>query len=145
VFIQSDSPIEKRALEFFELLIGQIQIVRGALKGLARNPVLLSELQELSAKRDRVLCLKADVGYTAVHYTNRKDPKHISLRLRSIKYFFDDHWYLQVHRSWLVNPRKVDRIEISRAKSEVVLGDMRVPLSRTYLQNIRATHPEWFS
>ena len=144
VLIQSDTPIEKKSLEFFELLIGQIQIVRGALKGLARNPVLLSELQELSSKRDRILGLKADVGYTAVYYTNRKEPKHISLRLRSIKYFFDDQWYLQVHRSWLVNPRKVDRIAVSRAKSEVILADMQVPLSRTYFQHIREIHPEWF-
>ena len=68
------------------------------------------------------------------------------MRLRTIKQYFDDITLVQVHRSYLVNPKKVNRINaIAKLKFELELGTTKIPVSRTYIPMLKENFPHWFS
>src|SRR5690606_13451856 len=127
------------------VLISQIQLVRRVLKEIAREPTLLSELHELAHNKERISHIKADQGYSAIFLSNRPNPRYISLRLRVIKQYFEDEVLLQIHRSYLVNPRKALKIlHGSKYKYELQLeNNVILPVSRTYLPLLRDRYPHW--
>lgn len=142
--IESETPLEDNDRIFFQVLVGQVQMVRRALKTLAKEPTLLSELIELSTNKDKILYLKADGGYTGIYLQGKKDPSYITMRLRNIKQYFGDDYLVQVHRSYLVNPRRVIKLEkLGKMKFELTLDEAKVPVSRTYIPVLKQSHPEW--
>lgn len=142
--IESEGEISNEDQQFFGILVGQVQMVRRALKTLAKEPTLLSELSELAANKDKIAYLKADAGYTAIYLQGIKDPRYISMRLRNIKQYFDDDGLLQIHRSYLVNPKRVTKVvQTGKMKYEIHLDGIKIPVSRTYIPRLKETHPEW--
>ncbi|UXY16847.1 glycosyl hydrolase family 18 protein [Chitiniphilus purpureus] len=126
-------------------LAQQIALVRRHLTALTRHPHVLAELYEIASRRDRLLFIRADKGYSGLHTADGGLPLHITLRLRVIRRYFGDDTLLQVHRSYLVNPRKVTRAEhVGKGQYELLLGTQRVPVSRPALARLRAVHPHWF-
>jgi DNA-binding LytR/AlgR family response regulator len=99
----------------------------------------------LSSNHDRILYIQADDGYSFVHLDDVKQPKILSLTLRTIKYFFDDETYLQIHRSCIINPDKVKKVQQpQKMKFEVVLNNKKIPLSRAYVASLKVRYPQWF-
>lgn len=143
--IQSTVALSENDVMVFELLINQIQSIRKALKGITRNSKFLEELHYLSAEHENLLYLQADEGYTFAYREDQKSPKILSMRLRSIKYFFDDQDYLPIHRSCLVNPSKVKQVlQPHKLKYEVDILAKRLPLSRNYVAQLKVKYPHWF-
>jgi hypothetical protein len=143
--IHSSQPLKKEESVIFDVLVNQVQLVRKALKGLAKDSKLLNELHFLSSNHDRILYIQADDGYSFVHLEDMKQPKISSLTLRAIKYFFDDETYLQVHRSCIINPDKVKKVQQpQKMKFEVVLNNKKIPLSRVYVTSLKLKYPHWF-
>lgn len=143
--IESEQALNRDDKQFFELLIGQVQMVRRALKGLAKEPATLSELSVLATQKDKISYLKADAGYTAIFLVGQKDARYISMRLRNIKQYFDDDALQQIHRSYLVNPRRVEEVmQTGKMKFEMLIDGERLPVSRTYISILREQHPAWF-
>jgi chitinase len=143
--IQSQTKLSETDLIIFELLITQIQSIRKALKGITRNSKFLEELHYLSAQHENLLYLQAEDGYTSAYREDQKSPRLISMRLRSIKYFFDDQDYLPIHRSCLVNPNKVRQVvQPHKLKYEIDITSKRLPLSRNYVSYLKTKYPQWF-
>ena len=131
--------------QLIKVLISQTQMIQNALKALVKEPSTLAELHELTQYKERIKYLKADSGYTGIYVQSIKEPRYISMRLRTIKLYFDDSALIQVHRSYLVNPKKVSHIEhISKLKFKIVIGAEKLPVSRTYIPLLKEIHPEWF-
>ncbi len=132
--------------QLIQVLVYQTLMVQKAIQSLLKEPSILAELYELTRYKDRIKYLKAESGYTGIYIQSLKEPRYISMRLRSIKQYFDDVALVQVHRSYLVNPKKVDRINtVAKLKFELEIGSVKIPVSRTYVPMLKEHFPQWFS
>lgn len=139
-------PLKNDDEQLIKVLINQTQMIQHALKSLVKEPSTLAELYELTRHKEQINYLKAESGYTGIYLPSKKDPRYITMRLRTIKLYFDDSALLQIHRSYLVNPKKVSHVEyISRLKCHLVINNEKLPVSRTYLATLKSMHPEWFT
>ncbi|WP_255991445.1 glycosyl hydrolase family 18 protein [Chitinolyticbacter albus] len=127
-------------------LANQIRLVRQHLTELTRQPHILSELYEIASRRDKLLFIRADKGYSGIHTADGGMPLYVTLRLRAIRLYFTEEVLLQVHRSYLVNPRRVSRAQhVGKGQYELVLGKHTVPVRRQYLARLRELYPAWFA
>lgn len=132
--------------QLIQVLVYQTLMVQKAIQSLLKEPSILGELYELTRYKDRIKYLKAESGYTGIYIQSLKEPRYISMRLRSIKQYFDDVALIQVHRSYLVNPKKVKKINtIAKLKYELEIDSICIPVSRTYVPMLKEHFPQWFS
>lgn len=131
-------------IAYFQSLVAQIQMMRKQISELAKVPQLLSELYEIASQKGHIKYIQADKGYSGIVCDN-KDTIYLSLRFKNIKLYFKDESLLQIHRSYLVNPRKVLRVvQLSKIKYVLQLENERLPIARTYLPLIKENFPHWF-
>lgn len=119
--------------------------MRAQLYELGRQPQLLSELYEIASRREKIHFIRADKGYSGIYASDLRAPHYITLRLRAIRMYFDERQLLQVHRSYLVNPKKVLNAS-KRGRDGWVLniGDEAIPIARQYLVRLRSDFAHWF-
>ncbi|WP_148716630.1 glycosyl hydrolase family 18 protein [Chitinolyticbacter meiyuanensis] len=126
-------------------LAQQIRLVRQHLTELTRQPHVLSELYEIASRRDKLLFIRADKGYSGIHTADGGMPLYVTLRLRAIRLYFPEEVLLQVHRSYLVNPRRVTRAQhVGKGQYELLIGKQAIPVRRQYLARLRELYPQWF-
>ncbi|WP_026263212.1 glycosyl hydrolase family 18 protein [Chitiniphilus shinanonensis] len=126
-------------------LARQIALVRQHLTELTRQPHVLSELYEIASRRDKLLFIRADKGYSGIHTADGGMPLYVTLRLRAIRLYFTEDVLLQVHRSYLVNPRRVTRANhVGKGQYELLVGRSAVPVRRQVLPRLRELYPQWF-
>lgn len=143
--IECSEPLNQEDLDYFNSLLSQASMVRKHLYGLVRKPQLLSELYEIASRRNTLLFIKAEKGYSGIYERGKRKPQIICSRLRKLKLYFDDQNLLQVHRSYLVNPTKVTEVrKVSKSKYEIEIDRNKIPVSRVYLDRLRKQKPEWF-
>ncbi|MBM5571286.1 hypothetical protein GM173_06790 [Deefgea chitinilytica] len=142
-FKQSLSPDDAA---FYRSLSQQFATVRAQLYELGRQPQLLSELYEIASRRTKILYIRADKGYSGIYASDLRAPQYITLRLRAIRMYFDEHLLLQVHRSYLVNPKKVTGAS-KRGRDVWVLNvaNEEIPIARQYLSRLRLDFAHWFA
>ena len=130
---------------FYRSLSQQFATVRAQLYELGRQPQLLSELYEIASRRDKILFIRADKGYSGIYASDLRAPLYITLRLRAIRMYFDERLLLQVHRSYLINPKKVSSAS-KRGRDSWVLnvGQEAIPIARQYLSRLRTDFAHWF-
>ena len=143
--LRTKEPLLEEDITYFQSLVAQMQMMRKQISELAKEPQLLSELYEIASQKDHIKYIQADNGYSGIVCDN-KDTTYLSLRLKNIKLYFKDENLLQIHRSYLVNPRKVLRVvQLSKIKYEIQLEGERLPIARTYVAQLQENFPHWFS
>ncbi|WP_084187369.1 glycosyl hydrolase family 18 protein [Andreprevotia chitinilytica] len=126
-------------------LVAQMSMIRQQLTELTRQPHVLSELYEIASRKDKLLYVRADKGYSGIYTQDSKMPLYVTLRLRTIRLYFPDDVMLQVHRSYLVNPKKVERaLYKGKGLYELALGAARVPVRKQYAERLREQFGRWF-
>ncbi len=146
VEVVTQQELSEAEQQLIQVLVYQTLMVQKAIQSLLKEPSILAELYELTRYKERIKYLKAESGYTGIYIQSLKEPRYISMRLRTIKQYFDDITLVQVHRSYLVNPKKVNRINaIAKLKFELELGTTKIPVSRTYIPMLKENFPHWFS
>lgn len=143
--IQFNTALSDADRSYFQSVLAQLQRVRHSLYELGRQPQLLSELYEIASRRDKLHFIRAEKGYSAIVAQDLRAPSYITLRLRAIRLYFDDSLLIQVHRSYLINPKKV-RAAQKRGREGwcVLIADEVIPIARQYLPRIRQDFPHWF-
>lgn len=144
--LKSNNTLTEEDQLYLNTLINHVQLVRQTLKNIVSKPVLLSELYKITSDKNRITHIKSDKGYVAVYLQGEKEPYYLSLRMRAIKQYFDDSSLFQVHRSYLVNPDKVEIAKkLAKKKFELTLSNgVVIPISRSYLPYAREYAPQWF-
>ncbi|NTS78302.1 LytTR family transcriptional regulator DNA-binding domain-containing protein [Catenovulum sp. SM1970] len=143
-FVLNDEPSEQDK-SFFDCVANLIDISRQSVMHLAQQPQVLSELYEISSRKEHIYFVKADEGYSGIYYKKTGNPKYIMMRLKTIKNYFDDESLVQVHRSWLVNPNKVKSVRRRHKRSySLDLGIEEIPIGRSYVDSLSSRYPEWF-
>lgn len=131
--------------QFFSILFGHIQLIHKSIKELVKKPVQLSELYEIASNKEKIEYIQADKGYSFIYLSDRKEPKCISMRLRVIKQYFDDDELIRIHRSFLVNPKKVySARKVTLKRFELLLNNRTLTVGRSYLETLQQLYPYWF-
>jgi chitinase len=143
--IVTQDKLTEQDQQLIQVLVYQTLMVQKSIQALLNEPTVLSELYELTRNKDKIKYLKAESGYTGIYIQSKKDPRYISMRLRTIKLYFDDSFLIQIHRSYLINPKKVSHVqEISKLKYQLVIGSETLPISRTNVAMLKDLYPQWF-
>ncbi|WP_081687033.1 glycosyl hydrolase family 18 protein [Chitinilyticum litopenaei] len=144
--VQFHAPADAADEALLALLLTQLAALREHLTELTRQPYVLSELYEIAARRERLLFIRADKGYSGIHCLDGSPPLHVTLRLRAIRLYFPDELLLPVHRSYLVNPRFVRGVEqLGKGRHVLRIGNERIPVRRQQLPRLRERYPQWFA
>ncbi|MDO6445991.1 glycosyl hydrolase family 18 protein [Colwellia sp. 1_MG-2023] len=144
--IVTQEELNEQDQQLIQVLVYQTLMVQKSIQALLKEPTILSELYELTSNKDKVKYLKAESGYTGIYSQGKKEPRYISMRLRTVRLYFDESFLLQIHRSYLVNPKKVTKVkQVSKLKYVVVIGAEELPISRTYIAELKGLYPHWFA
>ncbi len=130
---------------YFCQLAEQIILLREQVQELLGQQQLLCELFEIASRRDRLHFVHAESGYSGIHAADLREPRFITLRLRTLRQYFDETTLLQVHRSYLVSPRAVVAAVRVRGGVALSVGGKHIPVSRSQLARIRHRYPAWFA
>ncbi|MBE9610108.1 glycosyl hydrolase family 18 protein [Chitinilyticum piscinae] len=138
------APLQPDAEAYFRQLAEQILLLRQQVQGLLRHQQLLGELFEVASRRDRLHFIEASRGYSGIHAADLREPHFITLRLRTLRQYFDDTVLLQVHRSYLVAPAAVTGAVKVRGGLALSVAGKLVPVARSQQMRIRQRYPQWF-
>jgi chitinase len=139
-------PLSAADVVFYRSLNQQLALVRAQRYEWGRQPQLLADLYSIASRRDKLRYVRADRGYCGIYAADLAAPLYITLRLRVIRLYFDDSVLLQVHRSYLVNPRKVEKAcKRGREGWLLQMGADLIPLARQSLERVQGDFPQWFA
>jgi GH18 family chitinase len=145
IHLFSKVPLDSSEKWLFQALATQLETMQNSLRHLVRSPQLLNELHLIASRKDQLLFIKADKGYSKLVFSLQKKTPIISLRLRQIQNYFDRNTLLQVHRSWLINPNKVKAVKVeSKRRWWIELEHKKIPIGQKYMQDIQQRYPFWF-
>lgn len=128
---------------YFRGLCNQVLFACRQIKTLVQQPQLLADICAIAQRKDKLLFVKGEKGYSGVHATDLQSPQYLYLRLRVLLQYFPE-LLLQVHRSYLVNPEAVTGIVRKKSTYHLCVGKELVPISRSYLSQLKMTYPHWF-
>ncbi|MEL7341856.1 MAG: LytTR family DNA-binding domain-containing protein, partial [Bacteroidota bacterium] len=102
---------------------------------------------ELVIKADALLYLKAEDNYVSVFYLMHGTIKKELIRtsLKKIAHQVPEKCLIRVHRSYMINPQKIIRIEPIKDTFKISLAgleDGQIPVSATYKESLSAIRPE---
>ncbi|MFV8783766.1 glycosyl hydrolase family 18 protein [Microbulbifer sp. SA54] len=143
IHIQFVSPLSNQEEAYFRALSQQLISARQQLRELTRQPQLLSDIYQIAKRKDHLLFIRGEKGYSGIYCSNEREPCYVYLRLRHIRQYFPDILH-PVHRSYLVNPRQVLSAERQNKKWILMMAGHQVPVSKTRINALMNEFPDWF-
>ncbi len=131
IILQPDTPPAREDLEYIHNLITQVRIIRRGITRFAFDPNLSKEIYLIGSMLHKIEYIQAAKQYCIVH----TDSKTVELRLslKEITLRFNDDQLLQVHRSYLVNPKHVLSIKPSENKGlDICFCRGQIPVGGSY-------------
>lgn len=114
---------------------------------------LVRVLPEVQPHLSRITHISSENPYCFVYFENEEEPKLVRISLSNLNLYFDDEQLLKVHKSHLINPKKVLRIEKSITEYrnyhyQVVVGTLRKNFSLrvgpSFLPRLIEQYPHFF-
>lgn len=141
--VQKNSPFSGLDLEYSQSLIEQVSITKNNLFSLIMDPKLLEILSALMSQLNELDYIRSQDKYC--EFVLEKSSQTLEshrIRLKTIKLYFPETVLMQVHRSYLVNPKKVRGIrKKGRAQYELIMSENTVPVGQSYLPTIHNVLP----
>ncbi|MFK7926530.1 MAG: LytR/AlgR family response regulator transcription factor [Bacteroidia bacterium] len=102
---------------------------------------------ELVVKLDTLLYIKSDDNYVSVFHLMNGEQKKVLIRtsLKKIVQELPPNSLIRVHRSYMLNPDKIVRIDPAKDTFKISLykvTDVQIPVSSTYKKNLLQFRPE---
>lgn len=109
------------------------------------DPKRLEILSFITNHVDEILYIRSEGNYCTIVMEGQEElPKLHRISLKSIKLHFADSRLLQIHRSFLINPKFTWRYEIeTRKKSQLLFGGISIPVGRSYLGSLDKAFPQF--
>ena len=140
IVVKPDTPPARENLEYVRNLITQVRIIRRGITRFSFDPNLSKEIYTIGSMLQRIVYIQAAKQYCIVYTEN--ETVELRLSLKEISLRFTDDQLLQVHRSYLVNPKHVVSIKLSPKKGmEIFLGRGQVPVGGSYRSTVSHTFP----
>jgi two-component system, LytTR family, response regulator len=80
---------------------------------------------------DSLLYIKAEANY--VSFVSQKQQVMSLMSMKRVEELLSSN-FVRVHRSWIVNWRKIDRVD----SGQVVIGDKKIPIGENYRETLTA-------
>lgn len=144
ISLEFQSPLSPSEEAYFRGLGNQVIFARQQFRELAKQPQLLLELYEIARRKDKLLFIKGEKGYSGIHSEDLKEPIFVFSRLRALRMYFPE-LLVQVHRSYLINPACVEGVVKKDTSYQLKMRGHFVPIARSFLSRLRAEYPHWFS
>ncbi len=143
ITLEFQTPLTPSEEAYFRGLGNQVIFARQQFRELAKQPQLLLELYEIARRKDKLLYIKGEKGYSGIHAEDLKSPLFVFSRLRALRMYFPE-LLVQVHRSYLINPNSVTRAVKKDSGFHLDLKGHSVPIARSFLAKIKGDYPAWF-
>lgn len=143
ITLEFQSPLTPNEEAYFRGLGNQVIFARQQFRELAKQPQLLLELYEIARRKDKLLYIKGEKGYSGIHAEDLKSPLFVFSRLRALRMYFPE-LLIQVHRSYLINPNSVTKAVRKDSGFHLDMKGHSVPIARSFLSKIKGDYPHWF-
>lgn len=113
-------------------LVGQIKVLQSALLGVKDNDqkIVLRDNKSLYfVKVNDILSCEAQGSYTTF-YISSGDKIVVSKSIKEYESLLDPFGFIRTHNSYLVNPKKITRLDKSDGGFLILENDSRVPISQ---------------
>ncbi len=119
-------PFNSLEREYLLNLLEQAQLIESNLKALLTDK-MIQALPEIQPYLPQITHISSYSPYCKVYLENEQDPRLVQVSLSNLELYFDDSMLLKIHKSHLVNPKKILRIHKKLTKSknyqvDVVVG-----------------------
>ncbi len=136
-------------LEYIKTFLNEIRIIRKNIHAVIfqTEPELLDKLIQIRIHLNDIKYLTTAKPNTEVVFLDNNRKLTLRLSLQNIEIFFEEETFIRVHRSYLVNPMHIKKIEKdNRVLSgyRIKMADGYIPIGKTYLNTIKKLLPGWF-
>lgn len=122
--------------EWVHSLLTQAHINMQNIQSLTFDPTVTPGLFKIGVLMDQILFLKSEGNYCLVHTQERVEEIRISLK--SILLHFPKDKIIPVHRSYCVNPKKVEQLRKNESGAwGIPFGKYWVPIGKTFLPEMK--------
>ena len=143
--VSNHRPFESLDVEYIKILFELTKTFQKKLQNLHKDQRAIDDLLKVVSLLDSILFIKAEGGYCKIYTKTGKTADVLNIPLKKIVLYISDTNLLQVHRSYLVNPRKVTGVVRSdQKKCTIHFNNETVPIGKTYLKPLKVKHPDWF-
>lgn len=109
------------------------------------QPKVMESLSQIRGHLDDVLYIMKTNPESTVVFKNQKEVLSFRLPLQSVNAFFAEGLFIQIHRSYLVNPQYAVRAVENKKYGHVLkLTRGELPIGNTYLSLLQKNQPQWF-
>ncbi len=127
--------------EYIRSIIDIIKLSRNNIQQLLKEPNILYALYKIQSLLEDILYIEIKSPYCYVHL-EFDSPLELKISMTMIQRFFHDNMLMKTHRSYLVNPKKIMRLNgVGQKTSGIVLKNEKIiPISRALSKKIRYRH-----
>ncbi len=119
-------------VEFIRNIFGQIKRLIESNFQLVSDSKKLNAIHFISINLKTITHIKADGNYS-IAYQNGFDGQQLDMSIGSIQLFFDENKLTPIHRSYLVNPKKISYI----GRNEIFLNKIKLPIGKKYINKVK--------
>ncbi len=152
LFRKNEELVFNRAeVEYIENLVGQIRRTNQDRSKILSDKELFKAVNIIEPFLDRVLYIKSLPPYCTISFDSPQETdKEIRISLNRLADYFAESQLLRVHRSIMINPLKVERVEKKGRNHYVKFLNScqtgaEIPVSRSFVQTKKSQFPAWFS
>lgn len=124
----------------YEMFLKSVEKAMNYFEEIRKNDIL-SEEQAIYVKSDYkllrislddILYVEGLKDYVSIHVESKKEPIPSLINMKRIMDFLPSPAFMRVHRSYIVNMKKIQSIDRNR----IVIGDQFIPISESYKEEV---------
>jgi predicted ATPase/signal transduction histidine kinase/DNA-binding response OmpR family regulator/tRNA A-37 threonylcarbamoyl transferase component Bud32 len=137
----------KLEIEYIKNIFEQVITIRKNIRYLSKNNEYLNQVADIVKKIKSILYIyRKDGNYLYVTYSKNKFKEYsLDLNFKNIQFYFNENSFIQIHKSFLVNPGNVKKLEKKGRDFKIIYAERKIPISRLFLPRMRINHPDWFN
>ncbi len=137
-------------ISYVQSLAGQLLTNESNVRQIVQDRNLFQAINTIGEMLDNIVYVRSNPPYCTLSFdANENKSKDVRASAANLGNYFGKHELLQVHRSYLVNPKYVDLIQRSGRDYSIRLKDVDrrekiIPLSRSRVQDLKKHYSHWF-
>ena len=146
-------PFNELDIEFLSNVLEQIRTIEKNIQTMLSNQ-LVQVLPIIQPNLSKISYISSASPDCSIYFENEAKPHEVKILISSLDLYFSDESLLRIHRSYLINPKKIVSIKNQyvgnkRYRHEVVIRHkmrhVTLRVGDSYVQKLKKTLPQFFS